>query len=76
MLSEGKGGLVEGMGDQKRTNCGSTVLCQGLKGDLRDSGPSEPQQAAREPGAQHPDWGFVGEEQELGRTGMSRTVPP
>ena len=56
---------------------GPSLFCvRPLRDPLEPQAPHIPQKTAREYSVGLPDVGLAGEEQELGRTGMSRSISP
>ena len=75
MLGEGKGGPRKGWGGGSGE--GPSLFCvRPLRDPLEPQAPHTPQKTARDYSVGHPDVGLAGKEQELGRTGMSRSISP
>ena len=55
--------------------CPALFCVRAPRGTSEPQAPHTPEPTAREYSVGHPDLGFAGEEQELGRTGMSQSIP-
>ena len=56
--------------------CPSLFCVRPPRNPVEPQAPHTPRKTAREYSVGHPDVGLAGKEQELGRTGMSQSIPP